>query len=96
MFSLLFLACCEWLAWEGTGCCKHHLKAQCWSKPPQWWFVLCWVHTEQAGDMLHGPSVESFGKKANKTNSAILSLFSLLHSSMKWWKLTIFENCVPV
>lgn len=29
------------------------------------------------GDVLHGPSVESFGKQANKTNPAILSLFSL-------------------
>jgi len=27
---------------------------------PQQWFVLCWAYTEWAGDVLHGPSVESF------------------------------------
>lgn len=40
-------------------------------------FVLFWAHREWAGDMLHGPSAESVGKKVNKTNLAVLSLFSL-------------------
>lgn len=44
---------------------------------PQRCFVLCWAQRERAGDVLHGPSAESVGKNVNKTNLAILSLFSM-------------------
>lgn len=44
---------------------------------PQRCFVLFWAHREWAGDVLRGPSAESVGKKVNKTNLAILSVFSM-------------------
>lgn len=59
---------------------------------------LCFAGSAQSGLVMCYTALQSNRLERKLTKQTLLFCLSSawLHISMKWWKLTIFVNCVPV